>query len=243
MIICAAQLQPIAANIQANKAKHFRLIDLALAQGADLVVFPELSLCGYEPRLARSLARHADDPCLDGFQRTSDANDLTIGLGMPLRFGSDIQISMVWFSPHIPLRVYAKQQLHADEQPYFVPGDQSLLLETADHKLAPAICYESLQPDHADSAAAMGANVYLASVAKPAGALIKALAHCPSVALCHGMYVVMANCVGPSDGFVGVGQSAAWGTSGELLAQMSADEEGVVVLDTDLGTASVHELG
>lgn len=242
MIICAAQLRPIAADIQANKAKHFRLIDLALAHEADLVVFSELSLCGYEPRLACSLARHSDDPWLESFQRTSDANELIIGVGMPLRFGSDIQISMVWFSPHMPRRVYAKQQLHADEQPYFVPGDQSLLLEVANHKLAPAICYESLQPDHADSAAAMGANVYLASVAKPAGSLVRALTHYPAVARRHGMYVVMANCVGPSDGFVSVGQSAAWDTRGELLAQMSADGEGVVVLDTDLGTASVHAL-
>lgn len=52
----------------------------------------------------------------------------------------------------------------------------------------------------------------------------------------------MTNCFGPSDSFVSVGQSAAWNTRGELLAQMSADGEGVVVLDTDLGTASVHWL-
>ena len=89
----------------------------------------------------------------------------------------------------------------------------------------------------------MGASVYLASVAKPAGSLVKALTHYPAVACRHGMYVVMANCVGPSDGFVSVGQSAAWGTRGELLAQMGEDGEGVVVLDTHLGTASVLGLG
>ncbi len=243
MIICAAQLRSVAADIQANQAKHFRLIDLALAHRADLVVFPELSLCGYQPRLARSLARHADDPSLDGFQRTSDTNGLIIGVGMPLCFGADIQIAMVWFAPHMPRRVYAKQRLHVDEQPYFVPGDQTLLLERGEHKLAPAICYESLQPDHADNAAAMGANVYLASVAKSVGSLAMASAHYPSVARRHGMYVVMANCVGPCDGFFSAGQSAAWGLRGELLAQMSADQEGVVVLDTGLGTASVHGLG
>lgn len=52
----------------------------------------------------------------------------------------------------------------------------------------------------------------------------------------------MANCVGTNDGYVAVGQSAAWGTRGELRAEMDVDGEGLVVLDTDLGTSSVHGL-
>ncbi|MCL7931592.1 hypothetical protein M8006_16675 [Halomonas sp. ATCHA] len=52
----------------------------------------------------------------------------------------------------------------------------------------------------------------------------------------------MANCVGPSDDFISVGQSAAWNVRGELLAQMDAESEGLVVLDTVGGRASVKLL-
>jgi predicted amidohydrolase len=242
MKICAAQLRPIAGDIAANIAKHFRLIELAIAHRANLVFFPELSLTGYEPRLAKSLATNDADPRLDAFQRRSDTHNILIGVGLPISVGSHVQIGMVWFGPRTPRRSYAKQQLHADELPYFVQGGGQLVLKTATQTLAPAICYESLQHSHADSAAKLGANVYLASVAKPAGALVKAMLHYPAIARKHSMYVIMAACVGPSDDFVSVGQSAAWNSHGELLAQMDSESEGMVEVDTVGGTASVHAL-
>jgi len=201
-----------------------------------------MSLTGYEPRLAKPLASTVADRRLDQFQERSDANNLLIGVGMPIAVGSGVQVGMVWFAPGTRRRTYAKQQLHADEYPYFVPGDGQLVLESAGRKLAPAICYESLQMAHADSAAALAADVYLASVAKPANNLAKAMLHYPAVARRHNMHVIMADCVGPSDDFVCVGQSAAWDARGELLAQMDAVSEGVVVLDIASGTACVHEL-
>jgi predicted amidohydrolase len=242
MRVCAAQLRPIAGDVATNTIKHLELIELAVAHRADLVFFPELSLTGYEPRLAKPLASSGADGRLDVFQQRSDASNLLIGVGMPIAVGSGVQIGMVWFAPGTPRRSYAKQHLHVDEHRYFVPGDRQLALERGGRKLAPAICYESLQMDHADGAAALAADVYLASVAKPARNLAKGMVHYPAVARRHNMLVMMVNCVGPSDDFVSVGQSAAWNTRGELLAQMDAESEGVVVLDTASGTANVHEL-
>lgn len=242
MKVCAAQLRPVAGEFATNAAKHLELIELAAAHRADLVYFPELSLTGYEPRLAKSLASDAADHRLDVFQGYSDADNLIIGVGMPIAVGSAVEIGMVWFAPNAPRRTYAKQQLHVDELPYFVPGNGQLVLERAGRKLAPAICYESLQMEHADGAAALAAEVYLASVAKPASNLARAMVHYPAVARRRNMFVVMANCFGPSDDFVSVGQSAAWNARGELVAQMDAESEGLVVLDTASGTASAHEL-
>ena len=243
MKVCAAQLRPVAGDFAMNSAKHLELIRLAVRHGAHLVFFPELSLTGYEPRLAKSLAGDPADCRLDVFQRCSDRDKVLIGVGMPVAVTSGVRIEMVWFGPGAARRTYAKQQLHVDENPYFVPGIGQLLLESECHKLAPAICYESLQMDHADSAAALAAEVYLASVAKPASGLAKAMAHYPAVARKHKMFVIMANCVGQSDDFVSVGQSAAWNVCGELLAQMDTESEGVVVLDIAFGSASVHKLG
>ncbi|NMF82959.1 carbon-nitrogen hydrolase family protein [Nodosilinea sp. P-1105] len=242
MKVCAAQLRPAAGNFATNVAKHLQLIELAVAQQADLVFFPELSLTGFEPRLASSLAIGTADPRLDMFQECSDRDNLLIGVGMPVTTVAGVHIGMFWFAPGVARRMYAKQQLHIDEHPYFVPGAEQLVLESGGHKLVPAICYESLQMDHADSAAALSAEIYLASVAKPAGGLAKAMVHYPAVARKHNIFVIMANCIGPSDGFVGVGQSAAWNACGELLAQLDAESEGVVLLDIASGRASVHEL-
>jgi predicted amidohydrolase len=46
------------------------------------------------------------------------------------------------------------------------------------------------------------------------------------------MTVVMSNCVGPSDNFVGAGSSAIWNSQGELVGQLDAKKEGVLVFDT-----------
>ena len=232
MRICGAQHRPLVGDIAANTGKHLRFIQLATVQGAALIFFSELSLTGYEPRLAKSLATSKADPRLDVFQQSSDAHNIVIGVGLPISAGNEVQIGMVWFTPNKPRREYAKQELHADEFPFFIRGNGQLLLELGEHKLAPAICYESLQLKHAKDAAKRGADIYLASVAKPAHGIAKAVLHYPDIARKHKLTVIMANCVGPSDNFVSVGQSAAWNNRGELLAQMDAEAEGLITFDT-----------
>ena len=235
MKISAIQYQSVAGDIDANIARHLKFIELARAQGTGLVFFPELSLTGYEPQLAEQLATTVEDPRLEVFQQRSDAGNMVIGVGLPLAVEGGVQIGMVWFAPHEPRRTYAKQQLHADELPFFVPGTSQLLLKAGGVSLAPAVCFESLQPDHAATAADLGASVYLASVAKPARGLARAVLHYPEIARKHGMQVIMANGLGRSDNFIGVGQSAAWNHRGELLAQMDDASEGIVILDTERG--------
>lgn len=242
MKISAVQIQSAAGDIASNLTRHVEFGAIAIAQGADLVFFPELSLTGYEPQLARSLAMSSNDSRLDIFQQQSDAHNVIVGVGLPIAVGTQVQIGMVWFMPQAPRLHYAKQQLHADELPFFVTGDQPLVLTTATHKLAPAICYESLQPDHAADAASRGADVYLASVAKPARGMAKGMQHYPAIARQHQMYVIVSNAVGPCDDFISVGQSAAWSDRGELLAQMDITLEGILTLDTSSGIACIHRL-
>lgn len=241
MKICAVQFQPTRGDITANLAKHLAFIRVAIDQGGDLIFFPELSLTGFEPKLAKLLATDENDPRFDVFQQCSNEHDLTIGVGLPLSKGSKVQIGMVWFTPNAARCRYAKQQLHADEVPFFVSGESQLILETPAHKLAPAICYESLQQNHADQAARLGANIYLASVAKSAGGMAKAMRHYPFIAHQYNMYVIMSNSLGPCDNFTSVGQSAVWNRRGELLVQMDSDSEGVLMVDTVTEKAAIHE--
>ena len=241
MKICAVQIRPIAGEIAVNIVRHLNFIEFAIAQEANLAFFPELSLTGYEPRLAKSLATDKTDHRLDKFQQRTDAHNIIIGVGLPISAESKVQIGMVWFAPNAPRRDYAKQQLQDDELPFFVRGNGQLMLNVAGHTLAPAICFESLQPKHAEDAANMGADIYLASVAKPARVMAKAVLHYPAIARKHKLHVIMSDCVGPSDNFMSVGKSAAWNNRGELLAQMDCESEGIIILDTATDQASIHE--
>ena len=210
MKISIAQISPIKGDILANVEKHKKLIEFACLQKAAAIFFPELSLTSYEPELAAALATNQDDIRFNDFQQVSNTNKITIGLGVPTKTKTGVNISMIIFQPDKPRQTYSKQQLHEDEFPYFVTGNRQVILTVDNKKIAPAICYESLQPEHAHKANELGADIYLASVAKSQNGINKAMIHYPEVAKNYSMPVLMSNCVGFCDNFNSVGNSAVW---------------------------------
>jgi predicted amidohydrolase len=241
MRICAAQLAAVRGDIAANVGRHVAFVELAASQGADLILFPELSLTGYEPTLAGELATDATDPRLEVLQALADARGIIVGAGLPTRSRSGPQISLIVFRPHEGRLSYSKQQLHADELSWFSSGDEQLVIDAGGHRLAPAICFESLQPEHAAAVADLGADTYLASVAKPHRSVVVAHQHYPAMARRHSMIVLMANSVGPCDDFVAAGRSATWTERGQLAAELSEHDEGIVLIDTTTGeAAAIH---
>jgi predicted amidohydrolase len=236
--IAVVQTQPAACEIGVNLAAHERWVKKAAARGADMVFFPELSLLGYEPKHAARFAMRADDARLGVFEMLSHALRITIGVGAPTPADGGVRISMLVFRPDAARIVYSKQHLHADELPYFVAGNGQITLPGADQVVAPAICYESLLDAHCDAAVAMGATVYVASVAKSAKGIAKADAQYPKIARRHSLHVLMANCVGACDDFEAVGGSAVWNPRGELLARLPAEGEGALLLDTATNEAA-----
>lgn len=232
MKICAAQLASLRGDLQGNLQRHLQVVRQAARAAADVVVFPELSLSGYEPTLARGLARPADTGLLDPLQALSDQHGIVIAVGLPLATDHGIRIGMPILCPGASRLVYAKQRLHEDELPWFVPGEQSLAFRAGEQHLAPAICYESMFAGHAEQARALGADVYLVSVVKTAKGIAEGFAHYPQVAKRFGLSVIMANSVGLADGCMGAGQSAAWDRHGQLLAALGADEEGLLLFDS-----------
>src|SRR5690554_3913165 len=107
MKIAVAQIRSIRGNMAENILAHKKLIDLAVVHQVDGLFFPELSLTGYEPALARELAKDPDDRLFDGFQEMSDAYSLTLGIGAPTKSDSGIRISMLVFQPSLPKQVYS----------------------------------------------------------------------------------------------------------------------------------------
>nr|WP_315148337.1 carbon-nitrogen hydrolase family protein [uncultured Flavobacterium sp.] len=233
MKICIAQTKPIIDNISANIEAHERFISLALTLNAAAIFFPELSLTGYKPELAKKLATNQNDNRLDVFQETSDKHNIIIGLGLPTITESQIRISMIIFEPNKPRQTYSKQQLHSDEFPYFVNGTAQVLIKTRDKNIAPAICYESLQASHIENAHKLGANVYLTSVAKSEKGIEKANEYFPKIAKEYDIPVFMANCIGICDNFLSFGNSAVWTKEGKLAGQLDNKTEGILLFDTE----------
>ena len=140
---------------------------------------------------------------------------------------------MILFQPHALRQTYSKQQLHSDELPYFVPGKKQVIITVENIKIAPGICYESLQSAHSAYACKLGAQVYIASVAKTQNGIEKAIVHYPEVANINSMPVFMANSVGLCDNFKCVGKSSIWNKQGMLVGQLDEAREGFLVFDTD----------
>jgi predicted amidohydrolase len=233
MKISVAQIRPTKGDIVENILIHKKMIDLAVVHKADSIFFPELSLTGFEPELAKELAKNQYDKLFDDFQKISNDSTITIGVGLPTIKESGIQISMLIFQPGTPRQTYSKQQLHPDEFPYFVSGDNQIILTINNKKIAPAICYESMQTSHAYKANQLGAEIYVASVAKSQYGIDKAIKHYPAIAKKFSMPVLMSNCVGFCDNFQSVGQSSVWTKQGNLIGQLDDKQEGIIVFDTE----------
>jgi len=233
MKICAAQTRPVKANIEKNIERHLQLIEKAVAGGAALIVFPELSLTGYEPALANNLAMKEDDSRLNVFQERSNAGNIVIGLGAPIRINAGIQISLIIFQPNSNRQVYSKEFLHIDEKPFFVAGQGGPTITIDDKIIAFAVCYELSVPEHADRAFKNGANIYVASVAKSAAGMEKANQILAATAHQYKMDTVISNCVGYCDNFESAGGSAAWDSKGKLLCSLDHANEGLLFVDTD----------
>jgi predicted amidohydrolase len=233
MKICVAQTRPVKGDIQTNINNHKKLIALAVSYGADIIIFPELSITGYEPELAKELATEPEDKRLDDFQNVSDSKHITIGVGMPLKSDSSIVISMILFQPHQPRQTYCKQYLHHDEEPYFIAGKHQVPSMKNKNKMALAICYELSVPEHSENAFKSGAEIYIASVAKSVSGAATAIKTLSDIANKYSMTVLMSNCIGYCDNVYCGGKTSIWNNKGILAGQLNDTNEGIIIINTD----------
>ncbi len=233
MRIAAIQIKPKKGLIEENILAHVHWIRRAISVGIDAVFFPELSITGYEPEIAKKLKVELEDSRFNVFQKLCDQESIAIGVGAPMSCNEgDVQIGMLFFQKEEKRMAYSKQILHEDEFPFFVEGQEQKIFGVQSYKIAPAICYESLQEKHLTHAIDLKANFYLSSVAKPQKGVERAKDYFPKVAEKYGVPIMMVNCVGFCDNFLSVGQSSVWDEGGNLIGQLDAENEGFLVYDT-----------
>jgi predicted amidohydrolase len=230
LIMAAAQSASVPGDVRRNVSHHLQFGTMAAEHGAQLLVFPELSLTGYELTIARSKAVRPDSTDLDPLRHLATDAHMTVVAGAPVLNDKDeLHIAALALRPDGSVMTYTKQYVHESEEAVFTsgPGGPPLLIECA--TVALAICADATHPQHAASAAARGANVYAASVMIDEIGYARKVALLRNYAVEHRMAVLMANYGGSTGGEVSAGKSSLWSEDGQLVAASTETEEALVV--------------
>jgi predicted amidohydrolase len=233
MRICIGQTKPYKGDIDKNIERHKMFLKIAVSRNINIMIFPELSLTGYEPELAKDLATTQDDKRLDIFQKISNINNVVIGVGLPTRKNDDIFISMVIFQPNKDRFTYSKQYLYPTEIGYFTPGQKQIYLKIGDNIIVPAICYELSIPEHSQKAHENNVNIYIASVLNSVNGIDSDIKKLSSIAINYNMTVFMSNYIGQSGGYQCAGKTSIWNNHGDIVGQLNDKNEGLLIFDTE----------
>ncbi len=249
MKVAAAQLDLMVGALQHNFEKICHSIEEARAQGVHLLVFPELTLCGYIPEDLLFNRRFIDD-CQDMLERlvAHDAGDVVLVVGYPRRVEDKLFNACAVIHRNKIERVYDKQQLPNylvfDEKRYFTPGrnDGILELEVAGkrRKLGVNICEDiwyNAYPvmyqigQQVDVLVNLSASPYATGKIRARTDMLRG--RCRD----HHVPLVYCNQVGGQDDLVFDGNSCVINQHGELLAQGAGFAADLVIADLSNGAA------
>jgi predicted amidohydrolase len=244
--LAAAQTIPQPGDLEANLREHLRLVEAAAEQRVRVLVFPELSLTGYELDLADSLCFSERDARLSPLVEAAAAHGMTVIAGAPVRIRSRRHIGAFIVSPDRSIDVYTKQLLGAfspeaspdgvvppAEATVFDPGDRDPLLRFDGHAASVAVCADIFARSHPKRAADRGAQTYLASMFVIPAYLEQERKLLCEYAVRHAMAVVFANFGGPSGGLDSGGRSAVVSQNGEILVELPRGGAGLAVAIED----------
>lgn len=239
--IGVAQIASLMGDIKGNVDMHAAAMNAAATFGASVLVFPELSLTGYEPELAASLAMSLTDPRLAPLADLARRHRIDTVLGAPLSAGFEKpSLGAIVITRDGARMSYRKIHLGAEEQAYFSMGQNPLVLDLSDHSIGIAICADSSQPAHPKAYAALGVDIYATSVFLNEEWYQEDAPRLAGYARRFGMLTLMANHGASTGRFASVGRSAIWSPDGALLAQASGIESVLIVAGTVDGVWSAE---
>jgi len=241
--VVMAQINPLVGDIEGNTAKVINnVVEAQSCHKADLVVFPELTLCGYPPEdllLRSSMDSRIADALLLLSRQVFTA---TIVVGYPKRIDS-AQYNMVgvlqkgqWIAE------YAKQQLPNyqvfDEKRYFEAGTEPVLFDFHGVPAALSICEDIWHDTPLLKAKALGAKLLININASPfhQRKQEERLALLSHRAQQGDMAIVYVNQVGGQDELVFDGGSFVVNADGQCPVQAPLYEEGLFLAQCTLSS-------
>ncbi len=211
-------------DLAANVAAHAALVR---ATPADLWVFPELSLTGYD-LTAPSI--DTADPVLRPLQRACAGAATTVLAGSPVSEGGDRYIAMLVVRADRVEVAYRKRWLGPDEAAGFRAGDEPTLVAVAGWRVAVGICKDTGTAEHVAGVAALAPDLYVAGVVHHATERVEQDRRGRHLARACRAPVAFASFAGPTaEGYDRTaGCSTIWDSSGEV-EDRAGDGPGEVV--------------
>lgn len=237
--IVLAQLPVVKGAVPVNIATHLAYIEHAAVLGADVVVFPELSLTGYELELLEQLAMTQESEVFNTLSAAAVKHNLVVIAGCPLANKvSKPQIGAVICFPNGAREFYAKQYLHGGEDVYCSVGAESYLFTVNGTRIALAICADFANPAHAERAVDQQADVYIASALISETGYLADANLLASIAKHHQFPVLLANHISNTGGWQTCGKSGGWNTAGELVVAANGTKPSLVLCHVHQGMLS-----
>lgn len=236
--IVMAQINPLVGDIQGNTELVIETVRQAEAEhGADIVVFPELTLTGYPPEdlLLRESLELRINKALDAIQGASIQAAVVLGYPRVVA-GRVFNMAGVIDGGELTAE-YAKQHLPNyrvfDEKRYFVPGDSACVVRVRGVKAAITICEDIWQYEPMMQAADVGANIMLNLNASPfhLGKLDERKELLRERSREGAMPIVYVNQVGAQDELVFDGASMVADSTGQINVQAPSFESCLVPVE------------
>jgi predicted amidohydrolase len=223
-------------DVPGNLAIIRRVAAHAAAEGASLVVFPELFTTGYNlgSRL-RELAEPLPGPSLDAVGATAADAGLAILTGFCERDGARLFNSAVLVGRNGSMRaVHRKCHLYgAMEGELFTPGDALAVVELDRLRVGILICYDVEFPEAVRALALAGAELVAVPTTLMAPHDVVARAMVPVRAAENQVFVAYANRTGSEGALAYIGQSCIVGPDGADFARAGREAEQLLLADLD----------
>ncbi len=232
MILSAAQIHPVQGNITKNITEHCKKIGIAAENGAELIVFPEMSLSGYDRENAHLLAFTKDDSRLDKLKILATDKNIIVIAGAAIRINSTMYIGSFIIYPSNSISIYTKQFPHSGEENYFsFSSELNPTIKLNSEQFSLAICADINNPIHPQNAFKTQSSFYLASIFFTLGGISDGHTILSSYAKQYSMNVLMSNFCGKSWGLEAGGKSAFWDNTGKLIGEITSNDSGLLVVE------------
>lgn len=248
--VACIQFEPVFGDVDANLGMMEKHIRKAHAQGAGVMILPELADTGYVFHDVDEVGAHAGPiPAGRSAKRLiALAQELKVHIasGLAERDGKSFFNSAILCGPDGYIGKYRKIHLWNREKLYFEPGDLGLpVFDTAIGKLGVAICYDGWFPETFRQMSFKGVELVLVPtnwVPMPgqtremepmANILHKAAAHS------NAIYIACADRVGTERGQPFIGSSLIVGPTGRPIAgPASYDGEEILIAEVTLDSVA-----
>jgi NAD+ synthase (glutamine-hydrolysing) len=239
MRLALAQLNTVVGDLAGNRDLILDHVNAARAQGADLVVLPELAVTGYPPEdlLLRPGFIRAARATLS--EIAAETKDLVALVGFP-HFDADLYNACAVCAGGEVKAIYRKRFLPNygvfDEDRYFAPGRELVLIEIGQTLVGVTICEDMWQPGPpATDLALAGAELLVNVSASPfhVGKELEREEMFVTRARDNSCFVAFCNAVGGQDELIFDGHSCVLDDNGDVVARAGGFEEALLVVDVE----------